>query len=549
MAAPAPAQQSTAGPEQAEISLRKSINTKKIQGQEIEGEDRTVGKGDSLWRILVDEKGLPGQKFQSYIVVIRGLNPQLKNLDVLRIGDKVFIPLRPDQVLEARQKTEPASIGSSAPGSGVTTEYKIKAGEYLYQILRSQLKLADERKLAQYYALVKDLNPERKNWDTLVEGEAIRLPTLGPTREAIAAAPNPASGPTIVNPQAATAGESKAVIAPSRATENKPVLPPPVDRRFALASPAKENMDLLAKVAEAIGGQMQQSGEEVIVLKDESLHFDKSVYPVVSNPALRQRVVLDPGNSIPLSLKDKLNDPAVRTPVLPISKELSIREAVSQLLTGLGYQTLPADRPIMIQDQGVAYEARGDWMALGPEQSNKPQEMFVINLSDDPNAVPDYLQAQLVKNGLSWRDVQLSSGEAKPSQAIKNKAEDGLTAIKTWPRSKEEIIDSLLLILWRALRRCRNLCHRIARRSARRYANRSPLGRGRQTNRIVLSTGRRRASKELLKRAKASARLKCNIAALSSREIISKILTLTRGPSALSRTPFLRSSKAPVIKN
>ena len=291
MAAPAPAQQSTAGPEQAEISLRKSINTKKIQGQEIEGEDRTVGKGDSLWRILVDEKGLPGQKFQSYIVVIRGLNPQLKNLDVLRIGDKVFIPLRPDQVLEARKKTEPASIGSSAPGSGVTTEYKIKAGEYLYQILRSQLKLADERKLAQYYALVKDLNPERKNWDTLVEGEAIRLPTLGSNaRGDSGCAQCPPAGRQIVSPHAADSGESEAVSAPSPATENKPVLPRRWTASFALAAPAKENMALFAKVAEAIGGQMQQSGEEVIVLKDESLRFDTSVYPVVSSPALRQRV-------------------------------------------------------------------------------------------------------------------------------------------------------------------------------------------------------------------------------------------------------------------
>ena len=196
IAAAAIAQESVSGPEsgQAEISLRKSVNTKKIQGQNIEGEDRVIGKGDSLWRILVEEKGLPGQKFQSHIVVIRGLNPQLKNLDVLRIGDKIFIPLRPDQALEAWKKPELAAGASSAPGAGVTTDYRIKAGEHLYQILRSQLKLADERKLAQYYALVKDLNPERKNWDTLAGGEVIRLPTLGPTREVIAAAPAAARG-------------------------------------------------------------------------------------------------------------------------------------------------------------------------------------------------------------------------------------------------------------------------------------------------------------------------------------------------------------------
>ncbi|HVO95971.1 MAG TPA: hypothetical protein VMT22_24160, partial [Terriglobales bacterium] len=113
---------------QAEISLRKTVQTKKFQNQEVEGEERVIGRGDSLWRILVEEKGVSGQKFQSYIVVIRGLNPQLKNLDVLRIGDRIFIPLRPDEVAEARKATEHSTVERPAPGSGVTTEYRVKAG-------------------------------------------------------------------------------------------------------------------------------------------------------------------------------------------------------------------------------------------------------------------------------------------------------------------------------------------------------------------------------------------------------------------------------------
>ena len=63
-----------------EISLRKSINTRPYQGREIEGEDRQIGRGDSLWRILVEEKGVSGKQFRSYVVIIRGLNPHVKNL-------------------------------------------------------------------------------------------------------------------------------------------------------------------------------------------------------------------------------------------------------------------------------------------------------------------------------------------------------------------------------------------------------------------------------------------------------------------------------------
>lgn len=525
VAASAIAQESASGPgsSQAEISLRKSVNTKKFQGQDVEGEDRVIGKGDSLWRILVEEKGLAGQKFQSYIVVIRGLNPQLKNLDVLRIGDKVFIPLRPDQALEARKTPEAAASANSAPGSGVTTDYRIKAGEHLYQILRAQLKLADERKLAQYHALVKDLNPERKNLDTLIEGEVIRLPTLGPPRQAIAAAPDAAS--RTATPNVSTASETRTVIGPVPATENKPGIPSLTSRQSALRAPAKENMALFAKVAEAIGGQMQQSGEEVILLKEESLRFDKSVYPVVFSPALRQRVVLDPSDAIPAALKNKLNDPAIRTPVLPMPKEVSIQEAVSQLLAGLGYQALPADRPVVIQDQGVVYEAKGDWMALGPEESNKTQEVFVINLSDKPSVVPEYLKAQLGKNGLSWRDVELSGDDRKPAQATKSDLTDGLSVIKTWPRGKEEIVDSLLLSYGVSFGVAETFSVEL----------RNGLRVDMRTDRLLDMGGKRTALffrpgdgelRKALEEDQSLRAVEVNVAALSSREIISKILIL-----------------------
>jgi len=88
------------GDGESQMTLRKSVQSREYQGKEIEGEDRIVGRGDSLWRILIQEKGLSEKRFQSYLVVIRGLNPRLKNLNVLRVGEAIFIPLRPD---EARQ--------------------------------------------------------------------------------------------------------------------------------------------------------------------------------------------------------------------------------------------------------------------------------------------------------------------------------------------------------------------------------------------------------------------------------------------------------------
>src|SRR4029453_7409750 len=100
---------------------------------------------------------------------------------------------------------------------------RVKAGEHLYQILREQLKVTDDHKVAQYYALVKDLNPERKNWDTLSEGEIIRLPTVGGAPVTTATAP---AKPVETKP----AGEAIAA-APKPAVETKNTAGPPQTRK------------------------------------------------------------------------------------------------------------------------------------------------------------------------------------------------------------------------------------------------------------------------------------------------------------------------------
>ena len=425
-----------AGAETAEINLRKSVVVREFQGREIGGEERQIGRGDSLWRILVEEKGLPERRFRSYLVIIRGLNPQVKNLDVLRAGDKIFIPLRLDDPNEATRRTETAAA-TGQPSSGRTVNYQVKAGEHLYRILRDRYKSADERKLAQYFSLVKDLNPQRKEWDSLLEGEIIRLPADQSSEVAKAEGRKspPATTPQAPAPVVVAELAPKPRIAPAK----------PLSVEQTMRSAARDNMQLFAKVAEATGNEVQLVGEEVVKLPDGTIRLDKSEFPVIYNPAIGQRVVVDPDGKIPASVKTKLNDPRVGTPVLPMANGVSIADAVRQLLIGIGYQPLPADRPVVVQEAGVTFEAKGNWMALAPVVSNKPQEVLVINITQQPNEIPEYLTAALAKQGLRFRDVVLAreANSVTPARAQSQLRNSG--PVKELPKDQREIIDALLL--------------------------------------------------------------------------------------------------------
>ncbi len=530
-------------PKAPEISLRKAVNTRQFQGKEIEGEDRQVAPGDSLWRILVEEKGVAGKQFRSYVVIIRGLNPQIKNLDVLRVGDKIFIPLQAEQLVKSATPGEVLVTDKAQPTKGLTNNYRIKAGEHLYQILREQLKVSDERKVAQYYALVKDLNPERKNWDTLVEGETIRLPVVGQSYDTptLAAAPVKPIAEPVAPAQVKAAPEVKSVAedkgaAPAR-TENR------VDRRQALRSPAKENLALFAKVAEAMGSQVQQSGEEVIGMKEGAVRFDKTKYPVVYHPALGQRVVIDPEGSIPASLRSRLAEPSIGAPILPMANGVSIQDAVSQLLSELGYQALPTDRPVVIQEDGVSYEAKGNWMALAPEESNKPQQVFIINVTDDVGEIPEYLKLQLLKNGLHFKDVLLPSSAAPIRSETPSAADSRVASTKVWPRDKKEIVDALLLSLHVPFGVAETLSVELQ----------SGLRIDARTDRIFELGGKRTALffqrsdpeiRKALQDKEGVRTVELEIGALSSREIITRLLNLVGDPSAYREHRFAAAAGA-----
>ena len=426
------AQESSPAADTGDASLHKLVQEREFHGRKITGEERQIGRGDSLWRILIEEKGLSGKKFQTYLVVIRGLNPQIKNLDVLRIGDKVFVPLRSADLVGAPSGAAATTQTAARPDAGRTVSYRVKAGESLYRILRQEYKLSEPRELAQHASLVKDLNPQRPgDWDSLHEGEILRLPALGaPSASAeVAKRTEPLPAGTRSD------GGAKLPGAPAAS----------LDRAQVLRSPARENMPLFGSIAAAIGSELQASGEETVKLPDGTVYFDKSTYPVIYNAALRQRVVLDPKNDIPASLKSKLNDPTIGTPVLSMADDLSLQDAVKQLLGALGYKPLPADRPIVVQEGAVAFEARGDWMALAPAVSNKTQDVFVVNLTDHPDEIPDYLRAELAKLGVTLRAVVLPRNGAAPRQNESVGDQRNLNGqIKNWPADKTELVDALL---------------------------------------------------------------------------------------------------------
>ncbi len=87
---------------------------------------------------------------------------------MLRVGDVVFIPIRPDEFLGVQMPS----------GSGDPRVYRVKRGEHSFKILRNQQGLQGRKAIRSAFEQVKRLNPRKDNGDLFYAGEPILLPSL-----------------------------------------------------------------------------------------------------------------------------------------------------------------------------------------------------------------------------------------------------------------------------------------------------------------------------------------------------------------------------------
>jgi LysM repeat protein len=399
-------EQSTGGQEEAaQLQLRKTpYKTREYRGKAVEGEEKIVKRGDSLWRILIEEKGLSEKRFNRYLVIVGSLNPQVKKPDIIQVGQTIFIPIRPDEIL---------GIEVPSTARGETKIYRVKQGDYLYKILREEFGIRGRKEIRGAFDQVRKLNPRKKNWNLLFIGEAVLFPGAGQTM----AMPRPES----VKP------------------------PEGVGLDYGRKLAAQENLQLLEQVMTALGNEMQRGGEEVVAIQEGTVRIDRDSYPVIRNPKGDQKVILDASGKIPASLKSKLESPGSATPVVSVKKGDTLHDAVSSLLPRLGYQSLPANRPVEVRDGGVGVQVKGEWMVAAPEESGGKQDIIIINLTDVAGRTPDYLRDYLSLRGMSLKEVllpglSLPSTPASPAGA----GQAGGVPAETWPQDKGALTDSLL---------------------------------------------------------------------------------------------------------
>ncbi len=394
---------SEGGQQEAQLTLRKSVKERHYQGRAVEGEERMIGRGDSLWRILIEEKGLPETRFSRYLKVIEALNPHLRSVKTLRAGERIFIPNRPDDLLGT----------GSPPKKGSSHLYRVKPGDYLYKLLREQIGAESTEERRDLLKQIKKLNPRRKNWSRLLAGETIVLPSQG---KAVRAEAAKAEKPTVV-----------------------------VGSDFGKQIPARQNVNLLEQIMGALGNKLQREGEETLSLRQGTVRINRASYPMIQNPKTARKVFLDLEGKIPPSLQTEMKTASEAISVVTLKPGTSLHDAINQLLSSLGFEFLSPNRPVVILEGGTGLQVKGEWMVTAPDTMGENHEVLVISLTDINSVTPDYLKTYLASKGTTMQEILLPSAHPVPvSRPTDTGNQPAAGSIETWPSAKEALVDALL---------------------------------------------------------------------------------------------------------
>lgn len=132
----------------------------------------TVKRGDTISTIIRNIPGITEADLANNYQIIRKLNPDIKNINRLEIGQVIVLPGRP--VTDGRE-TLTQIAGADATSRVEHKIYRIRKGDTLYKIIRREMKIPSSD-IPQTLQTIKSLNPGIRNVNRIYAGAVIRLP-------------------------------------------------------------------------------------------------------------------------------------------------------------------------------------------------------------------------------------------------------------------------------------------------------------------------------------------------------------------------------------
>jgi hypothetical protein len=375
----------------AQITLRKTAVSKKNVYTYI------VKKGDILSVIVRHIPGVTEEDISDNYRLIQELNPNIKNVNELKVGQSLILPRKPLTASEEAETRTSAAIVAEIPSSSSTQSrpYSIKKGDTLFKIITRELKLNTDPQ--ETLKIIKSMNPNIVDVNKIYAGDVIKLPVKDILVKAIEI-DDKKEGKLIEDKlfQSETTFQSKDKI----------------------SMPPEARLAVIKHVITQMNGSFTSTGNYYLPIpKTGQVTIDCSKIPVIEFDD-KTILFLDLENRAPDNLKKIISDNWTNYYLVKVDKKDDVIAILRKVFnTTKTYSMTKKDIPITI-GTNLAVEFFVDWVITRTNPQQAPplvQGLRLIYENDSllPKAVKNYAR----KNGVIVTEISGETGlSGKPEE-------------------------------------------------------------------------------------------------------------------------------------
>ncbi len=377
----------------AQITLKKTAISKKNTYT------YTVKKGDILSALVRNIPGITEEDIADNYRVIQELNPDIADLNKLKVGQSLILPGKPFAYSEEKKMQSataapetavapPAVPPAAQYGSGQS--YRIKKGDTLIRIIYRELKFKTDTK--KILKIIQSMNPNVVDVNKIYAGDTIKLPSNAVFFQA-------------VNEAGAAQKEEKVV---EKTTEQPGKI---IEIKEKMSMPPEARLAVLKHVITRMNGSFTATGNYYLPIpKTGQVTIDCSKMPVIEFDN-KITIFLDLENRAPDNLKKIINDNWTNYYLIKADKKDDVIAILKKVFDATkNYSMTKRDKPMTIGNL-PSVELFVDWVIVktnAKEAQALTQGLRIIYENNLllPKAVKNYA----LKNGVIITEISEESG-------------------------------------------------------------------------------------------------------------------------------------------
>jgi phage tail protein X len=409
----------TAGPAAGSSLVYKNYIVRYDRGWDILCEPYVVQKNDWVLKIFRQKGEIAQKDFRDFIGIFGRLNPHIRDIDMIRPGQGIDIPLR---------KLEHGSL--TGQSSGVVTipfvtltqvsevikthsdSYEVQSGDTVSKLLARKYGRFGSKSYQEGIKLFQAANPQITDLNVIYAGQKVYLPDPSIREQSFYSAMYDAEGN--LRESIPSGNATPQVQAPGRSLPAPPIAPPAPEEKSAGPQSA------LAGAAATLDGNLRAKGTYYLPRPGaEDFEVDLSRHPMLE---------FNDGTRLIFTSSDRIMDMSQEQfrAVWPKIKTAAIDpQADAEAVIGAVFEALEGEEKetgeVSFEAKGVRVAVRSKWVR--PETDGR--HLCITPISGPDQQTPEAIRRFLEQNGVVLKEV-LPGGASPPLQneprrhAVKN---------------------------------------------------------------------------------------------------------------------------------